>query len=117
MVLASSVSGLFKWRQFEPEVILLAVGWYLRFSLSYRDVEELLAERGLPLPNGSPLASKVHMRTLLRNVRLAHRRPSGSVTALTSVRARPRFANTAILLNSQSAAASLSPKSAGGPPK
>ena len=31
----------------EPEVILLAVGWYLRFSLSYRDVEELLAERGL----------------------------------------------------------------------
>jgi hypothetical protein len=30
-----------------PEVILLAVGWYLRFSLSYRDVEELLAERGL----------------------------------------------------------------------
>jgi transposase-like protein len=41
------ISGLFKWRQFEPEVILLAVGWYLRFSLSYRDVEELLAERGL----------------------------------------------------------------------
>ena len=47
MLLASSVCGLFKWRQFEPEVILLAVGWYLRFSLSYRDVEELLAERGL----------------------------------------------------------------------
>jgi transposase, IS6 family len=47
MLLDSSVCGLFKWRQFEPEVILLAVGWYLRFSLSYRDVEELLAERGL----------------------------------------------------------------------
>jgi transposase-like protein len=47
MVLAPAVAGLFKWRQFEPEVILLAVGWYLRFSLSYRDVEELLAERGL----------------------------------------------------------------------
>jgi hypothetical protein len=47
MVLAPSVAGLFKWRQFEPEVILLAVGWYLRFSLSYRGVEELLAERGL----------------------------------------------------------------------
>jgi hypothetical protein len=27
--------------------ILLAAGWYLRFSVSYRDVEELLAERGL----------------------------------------------------------------------
>src|SRR5437660_10286099 len=47
LLLASSVCGLFKWRQFEPEVILLAVGWYLRFSLSYRDVEELLAERGI----------------------------------------------------------------------
>src|SRR5258708_31379984 len=46
LLLASSVCGLFKWRQFEPEVILLAVGWYLRFSLSCRDVEELLAERG-----------------------------------------------------------------------
>ena len=42
-----SISGLFKWRQFQPEVILLAVGWYQRFSLSYRDVEELLAGRGL----------------------------------------------------------------------
>ena len=40
MVLAPSVAGLFKWRQCEPEVILLAIGWYLRFSLSYRDVEE-----------------------------------------------------------------------------
>ena len=47
LLLDSSVCGLFKWRQFEPEVILLAIGWYLRFSLSYRDVEELLAERGL----------------------------------------------------------------------
>ena len=47
LLLASSVCGLFKWRQFELEVILRAVGWYLRFSLSCRDVEELLAERGL----------------------------------------------------------------------
>jgi hypothetical protein len=31
---ASSVSCLFKWRQFEPKVILLAVGWYLLFWLS-----------------------------------------------------------------------------------
>jgi transposase-like protein len=32
---------------FPPEVILLSVRWYLRFALSYRDVEELLAERGI----------------------------------------------------------------------
>ena len=33
--------------RFPPDVILLAVRWYLRYSLSYRDLEELLAERGI----------------------------------------------------------------------
>ena len=32
---------------FPPDVIVLAVRWYLRFGLSYRDVEELLADRGI----------------------------------------------------------------------
>ena len=39
--------AIFKWRQTAPELILCAVRWYLRYSLSLRDVEELLAERGL----------------------------------------------------------------------
>ena len=33
--------------RFPPEVIMLAVRWYLRYGLSYRDVEELRAERGI----------------------------------------------------------------------
>jgi transposase-like protein len=33
--------------RFPPDVILLAVRWYLRYGLSYRDLEELLAERGI----------------------------------------------------------------------
>jgi transposase, IS6 family len=33
--------------RFPPDVIVLAVHWYLRFGLSYRDVEELLPERGI----------------------------------------------------------------------
>jgi transposase-like protein len=33
--------------RFPPEVIVLAVRWYLRFGLSYRDVEELLTDRGV----------------------------------------------------------------------
>ena len=32
---------------YPPEVIILAVRWYLRYGLSYRDVEELLVERGI----------------------------------------------------------------------
>ena len=39
----SAVAGF----RFPPDVITLAVRWYLRFGLSYRDLEELLAERGI----------------------------------------------------------------------
>jgi transposase, IS6 family len=45
-VVAGPVSAFAGFR-FPPEVIVLAVRWYLRFGLSYRDVEELLAERGI----------------------------------------------------------------------
>ena len=37
----------FKWRHFAPHVILLCVRWYCRYSLSYRDLEEMMQERGL----------------------------------------------------------------------
>jgi hypothetical protein len=40
--------------RFPPEVITLAVRWYLRFGLSYRDVEELLAERGVEVDQLTP---------------------------------------------------------------
>ena len=39
--------------RFPPEVIRHAVWLYLRFTLSYRDVEDLLAERGLIVSNES----------------------------------------------------------------
>ena len=32
---------------FEAEIILLCVRWYIRYSLSYRDQEEMMLERGL----------------------------------------------------------------------
>jgi transposase, IS6 family len=37
----------FKWRHFQAEIILLCVRWYLRYALSYRDLEEIMLERGL----------------------------------------------------------------------
>lgn len=37
----------FKWRHFLPEIILLCVRWYLRYPLSYRNLEEMMIERGL----------------------------------------------------------------------
>ncbi len=47
MTPAVTIVSPFKWRHFAPEIILTAVRWHLRYSLSLRDVEGRLAERGL----------------------------------------------------------------------
>ena len=47
IVSRSSVSSAPAGYRFPREVIAVAVRWYLRYGLSYRDVEELLAERGV----------------------------------------------------------------------
>jgi transposase-like protein len=44
---ASLPRSAFAGFRFACDVIVLAVRWYLRFGLSYRDVEELLGERGV----------------------------------------------------------------------
>ena len=45
--MSSSSASAFAGFRFPREVISVAVRWYLRYGLSYRDVEELLAERGV----------------------------------------------------------------------
>jgi hypothetical protein len=45
--MGSCLVSLFHKRQFAAKIIVTCVRWYLRFSLSLRDVEELMAERGL----------------------------------------------------------------------
>ena len=37
----------FKGKQFEKDIIILAVGYYLRYPLSYREIQEILQERGI----------------------------------------------------------------------
>ena len=39
----------FKWRHYEASLILWCVRWYLQTALTYRQLEGLLAERGLPV--------------------------------------------------------------------
>ena len=43
----------FKGRHFEATLILQAVSWYLRYPLSYRDIEELFRERGLEVDHST----------------------------------------------------------------
>ncbi|MEC2867322.1 IS6 family transposase [Bacillus bombysepticus] len=46
----------FKGKQFRKDIIVVAVGYYCRFSLSYRDISEILEERGV----------SVHPTTIMR---------------------------------------------------
>jgi hypothetical protein len=41
-----SLDELFKGRHFDAEIIVLCVRWYLGYNLSYRDLAEMMAERG-----------------------------------------------------------------------
>ncbi len=52
-MLSSGSSSVFAGFRFPREVISVAVRWYLRYGLSYRDVEELLAERGVTVDHVS----------------------------------------------------------------
>jgi transposase-like protein len=44
-----SIDELFKGRHFDQEIIIVCVRWYLRFKLSFRDLVEMMAERGVAL--------------------------------------------------------------------
>jgi len=44
-----NIDALFKGRHFDREIIVLCVRWYLRYKLSFRDLVEMMAERGLSL--------------------------------------------------------------------
>jgi putative transposase len=43
----------FKYRQFKKDIILMLIRWYLAYSLSYRNIEELAAERGLQVDHST----------------------------------------------------------------
>ena len=39
--------AVFKWCHFAPDLILVCVRWYCRYGISYRDLEKMMAERGV----------------------------------------------------------------------
>lgn len=48
-----STPTLFKWRHFQADIILLNVQWYCRYTLSYRDLEEMMQERGIEVDHST----------------------------------------------------------------
>jgi transposase-like protein len=55
-----NIEALFAGRHFDREVIILCVRWYLRFKLSFRDLVEIMAERGLPLAHTTIMRWVLH---------------------------------------------------------
>jgi transposase, IS6 family len=43
----------FKGRHFEGEIVLWAVRWYCRYGISYRDLEQMMAERGVSVDHST----------------------------------------------------------------
>jgi transposase-like protein len=63
----------FKWRHFQADIILICVRWYLRYALSYRDLEEMMRERGLSIDH-----TTIYRSRTTRRARTGETRPSSS---------------------------------------
>ena len=61
----------FKGKQFKKDVIIVAVGYYLRYNLSYREVQELLYDRGINVCHTTtpPLSAECQIE-ILQGLRL-----------------------------------------------
>jgi hypothetical protein len=50
---SNMLSNSFKWKHFVGEIILLNVRWYLRYPLSYRNLKEMMIERGIQVDHST----------------------------------------------------------------
>ena len=71
--------ALFRGRHFRNDVIVLCVRWYLRYPLSYRDLEEMMTERGLSIDHSTIARWVLHYAPILeRRIRREMRQPGRS---------------------------------------
>ena len=68
----------FKGKQFMKSIILMAVRWYVAYALSYRDIEELLLERGLKIDHSTINRWVIEYSPKLKSSFENKKRPVGS---------------------------------------
>ena len=77
--MSRTLSAPFRGRHFEDVIIILCVRWYLRYSLSYRDLKEMMAERGVAVDHVTIWRWVQHYAPLLnQRLRRELRRPNTS---------------------------------------
>jgi transposase-like protein len=90
-VVATGVSAFAGFR-FPSDVIVVAVRWYLRYNLSYRDVEELLVERGVEVDHVTVYRWVQRFTPLLADAaRFARHSPGGRWFVDDTYVSSPRF--------------------------
>ena len=69
----------FQGRRFPEEIIVSCVRWYLRYGLSYRYLEEMMAERGVEVDHSTIARWVLHFSPILNDlIRREMRRPNRS---------------------------------------
>ena len=68
----------FKGCHFEKDIILQCVRWYLAYALSYRDLEEIMKERCIPVDHSTIQRWVVNYSPLLEQEFKKYKRPVGS---------------------------------------
>jgi len=53
------LSNSFKWKHFVGEIILLNVRWYLKYPFSYRNLKEMMIERGIQVDHSTIMRGSV----------------------------------------------------------
>ena|SRR5947209_1509188 len=77
--MGSNQVNRFRGRRFPEEIIVLCVRWYLRYPLSYRDLEEMMAERGVDVDHSTIARWVLHFSPILNDlIRREMRRPNRS---------------------------------------
>src|SRR5215469_4339228 len=77
--MSSDRADRFRGRRFPEEIIVLCIRWYLRYCLSYRDLEEMMAERGVRVDHSTIARWVVHYAPMLNElIRREMRAPNRS---------------------------------------
>ena len=71
------MKNYFKRRRFPNDVIILAVRWYLRYALSYRDLKEILIERGIKVDHSNIFRWVQHYSPILESECRKHIKKTG----------------------------------------
>src|ERR1700683_2994993 len=84
--LAPDIAKVLKWLHYPLEVILLCVRWYVAYSLSLRNLEEMMAERDICVDHSTVHRWVIKVVPLFEKTFRKHKRPVGKSWGFVAIR-------------------------------